>query len=276
MESHRIGGHHLGHLLVRIVDQQPLDRQHPLQHAVVVDHEQLVGMPRQLLESTQVAQHHLEADIVADGDHLEVHQRTDLVLLVGQRRAHPLALLGIEGLHQLVDHVARQFRRQVGQLVGVEVAGGGENLVIVHVGDQGFAHRIGDFEEDVAVALGLDQLPDGQTVVERQGFENMGDVGGVEVIKLALQLGQILAVHQTLHQLLVVAFLTLGQLLDQLVPVQQLDHQRQALLQAFLGLLNFGFGHDGALPVPLRRDAHRGRSIFQHADEQSRFAMTTG
>ncbi|MOA08118.1 hypothetical protein D3C78_1278580 [compost metagenome] len=179
----------------------------------------------------------------------------------------------VQRFHQLEDYVARQFRRQVGQLVGIQIAGGSEDFVIVHVGDQRLAHRIGHFEQDVAVALGLDQLPDCQTLVERQGLEKVGNVGRVQVVELALQLAQVLPMHQVLHQLLVLAFLALSQLLDQLVPVQQFDYLGQALLQTFLRLLNFGFGH-GALPVPQWQDARRGRSIFQDADKQTRFATT--
>jgi hypothetical protein len=57
------------------------------------------------------------------------------------------------------------------------------------------------------------------------------------------------------------------------VPVQQLDHLGQTILQAFLGLLGFCFGHC-ALPVPQWQDAPRRQSIFQDADEQSRFGIT--
>ncbi len=81
------------------------------------------------------------------------------------------------------------------------------------------------------------------------------------------------ALHQVFHPLLVLAFLAVCQAFHQLVAVQQLDHLRQAVLQAFLRLFEFGFGHC-ALPVPQRQAAHRRRSIFQDADEQSRFGIT--
>jgi len=226
VEGHRVGGHDFQHLLVRIVDQQALDRQHALEHAVVVDHEQFVGMPGQFLQAAQVAQHHFQADVLADGDHLEVHQRADLVLLVGQRRTHSLALLRVEAFHQFMDHVARQFRCQVGEFVGVQVLGRGDDLVVVHVRDQGFPDRVGDFEEDVAVVLGLDQLPDRQAVVQRQRFEDVGDVGGVQFLQLALEFYEILPVDEVFHPVMVLAFLTMGQVFHHLVAMQQLDHLR--------------------------------------------------
>ena len=200
-------------------------------------------MPGQLLEAAQVTQHHFQADVLADGDHLEVHQRADLILLVREHRAHALALLRVEVFHQLVDHVARQFRRQVGQLVDVHFLGGGEQLVVFHVGDQGFPDRVGHFEEDVAVALGLDQLPDGQALIERQGFEDVGDIRRVQLIELALQLRQVLTAHQIVDDLLIGGLLTMGQGFDQAMPVQQIDYLCQAVLQAVLGFLDFYFGH---------------------------------
>ncbi|XKD46075.1 hypothetical protein PA7077_00346 [Pseudomonas aeruginosa] len=125
-----------------------------------------------------------------------------------------------------MDHVARQFRCQVGEFVGVQVLGRGDDLVVVHVRDQGFPDRVGDFEEDVAVVLGLDQLPDRQAVVQRQRFEDVGDVGGVQFLQLALEFYEILPVDEVFHPVMVLAFLTMGQVFHHLVAMQQLDHLR--------------------------------------------------
>src|SRR5690606_40823063 len=106
-----------------------------------------------------------------------------------------------------------------------------DQLMIVHVGDQGFAHRIGDFKKNIAVALGLDQLPDGQALIERQSFENVGNVGRVQLVKLALQLSEVLPTHQIVNAILVLTFLAMGKVFDQAVAVQQVDNLRQAVLQ---------------------------------------------
>ncbi|CAI8922737.1 hypothetical protein EMIT0P218_410014 [Pseudomonas sp. IT-P218] len=256
METHRIAGHDFRNLLVRIIDQQALDRQHPLEHTVVVNHEQFVGMAWQLLEASQIAQNHFEADILADGNHLEVHQCADLVLVIGQRRAHSLALLSIEGFHQLVDDIPRQLGSQVSQFVGIHILGRGQELVIVHVGDQGFTNRIGYFEQDVAVAISLDQLPKRQAVIQRQGFENIGDVGGVQVIELALQLDQILPVNQVFDAILIRTFLAMSQVFNHSLTLQQLNDLSQAVLQAFLRFLYFNFRHRRT-PLPAAGRAGR-------------------
>ena len=140
-----------------------------------------------------------------------------------------------------MDDVTRQFGCQIRQLVGIHLLGRREDLMILHVGEQRLTHSVGHFEQDVAVTVRLDQLPDGKTIFQRKGFENVSDVGGVQIIELALQLGEVLPMHQTFDAVLVVAFLAMGKVFDQSVPLQQLDDLSESVLQAFLRLLGFYF-----------------------------------
>ncbi|MFD2837711.1 hypothetical protein ACFS3C_17575 [Azotobacter vinelandii] len=126
--------------------------------------------------------------------------------------------------------------------------------MIVHIGDQGFADSVRYFEENVAVALGLDQLPDTQAVAEGKSFEDISDVCGMKLVELALQLCEILPVHQILDQIMVRPLLTTRQVLDQLVPVQQFHNLSETLLQAFLLFLGFNLGH-GKLRPPAAEHA---------------------
>ncbi|CAN1603580.1 conserved protein of unknown function [Pseudomonas mediterranea] len=213
-------------------------------------------MPRQLLETTQVAQYHFKADILTDRHHLEVHQRTDLLLVIGQRRAHALTLLAVEGFHQFVDNVPWQFGRKVGEFVGVHFLGRRQQLVIIHIGDQGFTNRVGHFEQDVTVAISLDQLPDRQTLFQRQGFKDVGDVGGVQVIELALQLDEVLPVDQVLDPVMMRTFLAMRQVLHDPLAMQQLNDLRETVLKAFLRFFYFNFGHRR---TPLPAVGHAGR-----------------
>jgi hypothetical protein len=73
---------------------------------------------------------------------------------------------------------------------------------------------VGYFEKNVAVAISLDQLPERQTVVQRQGFKDVGDVGRVQVIKLALQLDEVLPVNQVLDPVVMRTFLAVSQVFD--------------------------------------------------------------
>ena len=173
-------------------------------------------------------------------DHVEVHQRADRVLRVGHRSAQLLALLGGQRLEDVVYDLPRQVGREVGDLVGVELLGGGDQLALVHVRDQRLAHGIGDLEQDLAVALGLDQVPDSQTLVERQRLEDVGDIGRMQAVEQLLQRRQVLAVHQRLDQFLARTLLALHEVLHQLVAMQQLDDLLEMRLYSGTGFLPVG------------------------------------
>ncbi|CAI8707911.1 hypothetical protein EMIT0347P_100192 [Pseudomonas sp. IT-347P] len=155
-----------------------------------------------------------------------------------------------------MDDISRQLGSQVSKFVGVHVLGRSQELVIVHVGDQGFTNGVGYFEKNVAVAISLDQLPKRQTVVQRQGFEDVGDVGGVQIIELALQLDEILPMNQVFDAIVMRTFLTMSQVFDDPLALQQLDDLSQAILQAFLCFLYFDFRHRR---TPLPAAGHAGR-----------------
>ena len=78
--------------------------------------------------------------------------------------------------------------------------GRGDELVPVHVRDEALAHRLGHFQQDLAIAVGLDQIPDGEALVERQRLEDVGDVRGMQGSSVLLQLGPVLLVDERLHQ----------------------------------------------------------------------------
>jgi hypothetical protein len=168
MEGVDVRRHHLADHLLRRIHQQPVQRQHAGEQVVLIDHEQLVGLRRQFVPPPQVAQHHFQADVLADGDHLEVHQRAELVVLIGQCRLHLLALLGVQAGHQLRQHCRGQILDQVGQFVRVQRLDRGEDLMAIHVRDQRFAYRVGHLQQDFAVIIGFDQLPDREALIQRQ------------------------------------------------------------------------------------------------------------
>ena len=172
---------------LRIGDDQRVDRQHAQQPLVAVDDEHLVGLRRQLVEAAQIAEHDLERDVRPHGDVLEVHQRADHVVVEGHGRPQLLALLDRQALEHIVHHLLRQVGRELGDLVGFERFGRGDELLGVHRRDQRLADGVGDLEQDVAVARSADQIPDVEPLVERQRFEDVRDVGRMQPVELALQ-----------------------------------------------------------------------------------------
>ena len=197
----------------------------------------------------QVARRRFQRHVLAHGDLLEIHQRADRAFLVGQRRAQLLALFLRQRADHVLHHLLGQVGREVGDLVGFQRAGRGDQFLRIHGRDERLAHRVRHFEQDLALALGLDQVPDHQPLVERQRLEDVGDVGRVQLLELGAQLGEMLLVHQLLHQLMARHRLPPDQALDQLVPAQQLLDLAQVLLQVL--------------------DFERGSAISRHAFRES-------
>jgi len=70
-------------------------------------------------------------------------------------------------------------------------------------------------QQDFAVALRFNEIPDNQAFLERKRLEHVGDVGRMHGIELRAKLGDVLPVHERLHQLVFRHFLALHQALDQ-------------------------------------------------------------
>ena len=119
---------------------------------------------------------------------------------------------------------------------------------VLHVRDQRFAHRIRNLEQDIAVAFGLDQVPYHQPLFERQGFENIGDVGRVQLVELYPQCGEVLLMQQLLDFMRARRLVLLQQIVP--VPAQQCRHLLQAIVDA--GADFFGFGHGTLVSGGLR------------------------
>ena len=241
--------HHRRHQRVRFADDQPVDGQDSQKFLVAVDDEQLVGLRRQFIEATQIAQYDLERHFRAHLQVLEVHQRADHVVVEGHRRAQLFAFLQREAGEHIVHHLLWEIRRQVGDFLGVERLGGGDEFLGVHRRDQRFADRVGNLEQDLAVARRAHQVPDVQALVERQRLEDVRDVGRVQAVELARQLRAILLGDEALDDLAAagagadrsVLELLVHQALDQPMLAQQRGNLGERVLHAFacFGALDF-------------------------------------
>src|SRR5579859_7690261 len=195
-QGDEFGVHHFAHQHLRVGHDQPVDRQDTLDGVAAVDHEHLVGMVGQFVYAPQITQYDFQGDVVAHGDHVEVHQCADRVFRIGHGGAQLLTLFDGHRMQHVVNHVLRQVGNEVCDFIRVELFGGGDQLVRVHVLDERSAHRVRDFEQDFAVALGLDQVPDDQSLFERQRFQDVGNVGRMEPVEFLLQLGKVLLVDE--------------------------------------------------------------------------------
>ena len=105
---------------LEVGDDEPRQRQRAPQLLLAVDDEQLVGVRRQFVQRPQVARRRLQGHVLAHRDLVEIHQRADRALLVGERGAQQHALFLRQRANDVLDHLLRQVGRQVGDLVGLE------------------------------------------------------------------------------------------------------------------------------------------------------------
>ena len=195
-----------------------------------VDDEELVGVVGQFLETAQIAQHDFKADVFAHRHHVEDHERAHRVFRVGHGRAQLFAAFGVEGLEDVLDDLGRQVGCEIGELVGVERFGRSLELRGRHALDERFTHGIRDLEQDLAVAFGLDQVPDVEALSERQRVEDVADVGRVQLFELGRQFRFVLLVYQALDHLVARHVLLADQVFDGFLACEQVLHFAQVLL----------------------------------------------
>ena len=225
-----------------------MQRQNPFQQLAAIHHEDLIGVIRQFLQAAQIAQHHFQRHIVANGHEVEIHQRADRILRVGHGGAQLLAFFDRQRLEDVVHDVVGQIGGQVGELIGIERLGGRDQLGRFHLRDERLAHRFRQLEQHLAFAVGLDQVPHHHALIARQGLEDVGHVGGVQGIELSLQLGRVPLLHDRFHQRVAWHLLLVHEILHQALLLQQSDDLLEMLLDTLLsaGFLDFGHVWGGA------------------------------
>ena len=152
-ELDEIGLHQRTDFDIDLIDQQNVERQHALEVFVAIDDEKLVGMIGKFVETAQITQHDFERHILAHGNHVEVHDRTDRLLRIGHRGAQLLALLDRQTPEDVIDNTLRQVGREVGQFVGIERFGGCNQFGPAPSSRSGLANGIRHFEQDFALEL---------------------------------------------------------------------------------------------------------------------------
>ena len=162
---------------VRVAGDQTLQRDPADQLVAAIDHVQVVGVVGQFGAQAQVAQHHVDRGVGAHRHHVRIHQAAGAVFFVGQHLFQALAVLAIHRLQYFVDDGVRQILDQVGKVVDVEVFDRGNQLVLVHVGDQAFADLVADVHQHLAVVFRIDQPPDHGAFARWQRFEQVADLG---------------------------------------------------------------------------------------------------
>ena len=172
--------HDLGDAQRRIRGEELRHGEHPHQAVGAVHDEEAVGVLRQLVAPAQIAQHHLERDVLPHRDGVDVHQAAGSVLRVGEHGVQPLAVLLVEGEQDLRDHLVGEVRDEVGDVVGVEGARRRHQRRVVHQRDELGADRLGQLDQHLALVPGVHLGPDGLAALGRDAAQEVGDVGGMK------------------------------------------------------------------------------------------------
>ncbi len=159
--------------------------------AFPIHHVEIVGALGDFAAPAQVAQHHVEREIGPHHDGVEVHQAAGGILVVGEHRAQALPVLLLHGQQQFLDHVLRHLGQDVRQVVGLQPFGGGDQLLRLHLLDQGGADFLVEVGEDLAFGLAGNLFPDFTALIGGKGFEQVGDFRRVHLGELLRDLCQV-------------------------------------------------------------------------------------
>ena len=245
----------------------PAERQGAQKPPLTVDDKHLIGMVGKSLKATQEAHHDADRDFLPDRQHLKVHARANAILGIAHGRAQLCALFVREAFLDFGDNVCRQVFNQVGDFVRIEGFDRVDQLLAIHRLNQGLANAFVHLNENVAVLIALGEVPDRQSVILRQSFENVGDIGCVKPFenfldRLAGTLGNGLGIRFIrigLHR--IIPLILLGEYpydllkgVGSVIGVARIIlglriELRKALLERLLCLFFFEFPHDGFSPL---------------------------
>jgi hypothetical protein len=108
------------------------------------------------------------------------------------------ALLDGERLENILNDLPREIGREIRDLVGIELLGCGDELVLIHAGDEGLSHGIGYFQKDFAVTPGFYEIPYDQALVEWKCLEDIGDIGRMEAVEFESKLIEVAPFNELL------------------------------------------------------------------------------
>ena len=162
------GIHQVSHPAAGVPGQQIRKFQAAQVPSLPVDDKQQVEHLRQFFAQPQVAQHHVQADIRPDGQNIRIHQAAGGVFRVGQNVYQPFPFLAVQAAQDLADDGVRQVVQNVGEIIQIQVVHGRDEILGRSVANQAGAHLVVDFNQHIAVELGIRQLPYGQALGDRE------------------------------------------------------------------------------------------------------------
>ena len=176
-----------------------------------VDDKQPIGLVRDLLQCAQLLQHLGNGLRVAHHDHVLRHEPADGILIVVAGILQPGTILRRQRLGHLFEYILGGFAGQERQVVGVERAQSGHQLVAPQLLDERRPNRLARLDQRCSRLRGLELAKHQQAIVCRQGIEDHRDVGRVLESQVTLQLGNVLAMLHLLEEVVAPRLLAAGQ-----------------------------------------------------------------
>ena len=124
-------------------------------------------------------------------------------------------------MRHFLDHVVGSFAREKRQIVGVERAGGADELVASQLLDQRAANRLARLDQRRARLLRLELTKHQQAIVGGQRIEDDGDVRGMLRLEVTLQLDEVLSMLHLLEQVVARGLLPAGERGQHAMAVEQ-------------------------------------------------------
>jgi hypothetical protein len=131
----------------------------------------------------QVSQHHVQRHVRPDRQHIRVHQAPGGIFGIGKYPVQALPVLPVQTAQHFARDRVRQVVENIGQIVQVEIVDSGDQVGGLRTPDQGGANLVVHFDQHITVVLGIGHLPNRETPGERQGFQQVADFGGGQVLQ---------------------------------------------------------------------------------------------
>ena len=148
---------------------------------------------------------------LAYDDHVLRHETADGILIVVSGVLQPGTVLCRQRLGHLVEHVFWGLAGEKCQIVGVECAKGGHELLAVQLLDERATNRLARLDQRGSGLRWLELPKHQQAIVCGQRIENHRDVGRMLEPQVTLQFGEVLAMLHLLEEIVPRGLLAAGE-----------------------------------------------------------------
>ena len=128
---------------------------------------QIVGQLRQFTAQPKVSGDDIQRHIGPDRQDVRIHHAARAILRICQDLSQTFAVVMVHRVQDLTDDRVGQVIENVGKVIQIERASGGNQISVVSDLDQMRAHLVVDVNQNLAFVLWINQLPYDQAPIGR-------------------------------------------------------------------------------------------------------------